>query len=537
MALAAGRLLDTSARRCCRAARGGFLERAEVPSDVWGGLPLTFVLSTVGGAVAFPLAVALALGRRSDLPVIKGLCIAYIEIVRGVPLFTFLFMAAVMFPLFVPQGLTMDKLLRAQVALVMVIAAYVAEVIRGGLQAIPKGQMQAAASLGLPYWPATMFIVLPQAFRVSIPALVNTFIAFFKDTSLVIVIGLFDLLGAARAVIVDPKWVGFGVEVYLFVALVYFVFCFGFRSTASASSVCSWPTDSADHLRDGLVRDEVEPMLHVDIQGVNKWFGDLHVLRDITLGVERGERIVVCGPSGSGKSTLIRCVNRLESHQSGRIVVDGIELTSDLKAIKEVRRDVGMVFEQINLFPHLTILENCTLAPIWAKGIAKREATDVAAHYLRRVRIPEQAHNTGSAVGRPAAARGHCAVALHETEDHAVRRADVCARPGNGQRSARHRGVPRGRGHDDDLRHTRDGIRPAGGEPDGLHGRRPNRRGERARRVLRPSPPARASLPQPDSSLTAGAVGLPCVNLLVEELATAIRTPAPSAGPRPARAS
>ena len=188
---------------------------------------MTFLLSTVGFAVAFPLAVALALGRRSELPAIKGLCIAYIELVRGVPLVTFLFMAAVMFPLFVPQGLTMDKLLRAQVALVMVIAAYVAEVIRGGLQAIPKGQYEAAASVGLPYWPSTMLIVLPQALRVSIPALVNTFIAFFKDTSLVIVIGLFDLLGAAKAVIVDPKWVGFGVEVYLFVALVYFAFCFG----------------------------------------------------------------------------------------------------------------------------------------------------------------------------------------------------------------------------------------------------------------------------------------------------------------------
>ena len=188
---------------------------------------MTFLLSTVGFAVAFPLAVALALGRRSSLPAIRGLCIAYIELVRGVPLVTFLFMAAVMFPLFVPQGLTMDKLLRAQVALVMVIAAYVAEVIRGGLQAVPRGQDQAAASIGLSYWPSTLLIVLPQALRVSIPALVNTFIAFFKDTSLVIVIGLFDLLGAAKAVIVDAKWVGFGAEVYVFVAIVYFAFCFG----------------------------------------------------------------------------------------------------------------------------------------------------------------------------------------------------------------------------------------------------------------------------------------------------------------------
>jgi general L-amino acid transport system permease protein len=207
--------------------RGGLFGLSDVPSEFWGGLPLTFILSTVGFAVAFPLAVALALGRRSDLPAIKGLCIAYIELVRGVPIVTFLFMAAVMFPLFVPQGLALDKLLRAQVALVLVIAAYVAEVIRGGLQAIPKGQYEAAASIGLSYWPSMMLIVLPQALRVSIPALVNTFIASFKDTSLVIVIGLFDLLGAAKAVIVDAKWVGFGVEVYLFVATVYFAFCSG----------------------------------------------------------------------------------------------------------------------------------------------------------------------------------------------------------------------------------------------------------------------------------------------------------------------
>ena len=207
--------------------RGGLFGLSDVPSEFWGGLPLTFLLSTVGFASAFPLAIALALGRRSDLPAIRGLCIGYIELVRGVPLVTFLFMAAVMFPLFVPQGLTMDKLLRAQVAFVMVIAAYVAEVIRGGLQAVPHRQYEAAASIGLSYWPSTILIVLPQALRVSIPALVNTFIAFFKDTSLVIVVGLFDLLGAAKAVIVDPRWVGFGVEVYLFVALVYFVFCYG----------------------------------------------------------------------------------------------------------------------------------------------------------------------------------------------------------------------------------------------------------------------------------------------------------------------
>jgi len=207
--------------------RGGVFGLANIPSEFWGGLALTFLLSTVGFAMAFPFAVALALGRRSELPAIRGLCIAYIELVRGVPTVTFLFMAAMMFPLFVPQGWAVDKLLRAQIAIVMVAAAYLAEVLRGGLQAIPRGQYDAAASLGLRYWPSTILIVLPQVLRISIPSLVNTFIAFFKDTSLVIVIGLFDLLGAGKAVLVDPKWVGFGVEVYLFVALVYFAFCYG----------------------------------------------------------------------------------------------------------------------------------------------------------------------------------------------------------------------------------------------------------------------------------------------------------------------
>lgn len=205
---------------------GGFLGLADVPSESWGGLPVTLLLSSVGCAAAIPPAVALALGRSSRMPAVRGLSIAYIELVRGVPLLAVLFMAAVMFPLFVPEGFTVDKLLRAQIALVMVIAAYVAEVVRAGLEAVPTGQYEAAAGIGLRFWPATILVVLPQAFRVTIPALVNTFIAFFKDTSLIAVIGLFDLLGAAKAVLADPKWVGFGVEIYLFVALVYAGFCY-----------------------------------------------------------------------------------------------------------------------------------------------------------------------------------------------------------------------------------------------------------------------------------------------------------------------
>ncbi|HXM31469.1 MAG TPA: ATP-binding cassette domain-containing protein, partial [Xanthobacteraceae bacterium] len=135
----------------------------------------------------------------------------------------------------------------------------------------------------------------------------------------------------------------------------------------------------------------VENSAAVEMTNVNKWYGNFHVLRDINLNVARGERIVICGPSGSGKSTMIRCINRLEEHQSGKVVVDGVELTADLKKIDEVRREVGMVFQHFNLFPHLTIMENLTLAPIWVRKMPKKEAEAAAMHYLERVRIPEQA--------------------------------------------------------------------------------------------------------------------------------------------------
>jgi general L-amino acid transport system ATP-binding protein len=153
--------------------------------------------------------------------------------------------------------------------------------------------------------------------------------------------------------------------------------------------------------------------LAVEIVGMNKWYGEFHVLKDINLTVYKGERIVICGPSGSGKSTMIRCINRLEEHQKGRIVVNGIELTSDLKKIDEIRREVGMVFQHFNLFPHLTILENCTLAPIWVRKMPKREAEELAMHFLERVKIPEQADKfpgqlSGGQQQRVAIARSLC---------------------------------------------------------------------------------------------------------------------------------
>jgi len=205
---------------------GGVPGLPYVENERWGGLILTLLLATFGLAAAFPLSLLLALGRRSELPIIRAMSVAYIELVRGVPLISLLFMASVMLPLFLPAGVSIDKLLRAQIALVLFAAAYLAEVVRGGLQAIPRGQYEAADALGLSYWQKTLAVVLPQALRIAVPALVNTFIGFFKDTSLVLVIGLFDLLSTIKLGLTEPAWSGFGVEAYLFAALVYFVFCF-----------------------------------------------------------------------------------------------------------------------------------------------------------------------------------------------------------------------------------------------------------------------------------------------------------------------
>lgn len=205
---------------------GGVFGLRYVETGLWGGLPVTLILSVVALAGAFPLAILLALGRRSNLPLIKALCVGFIELIRGVPLISLLIMASVMLPLFLPEGVTIDKFLRALVGLMLFAAAYLAEVIRGGLQAIPKGQYEAADALGLGYRLKTQLIILPQALRLVIPPLVNTFIGFFKDTSLVYIIGIYDLLTAGESAVKDPAWRGFANETYLFLAVVYFIFCF-----------------------------------------------------------------------------------------------------------------------------------------------------------------------------------------------------------------------------------------------------------------------------------------------------------------------
>jgi general L-amino acid transport system permease protein len=206
---------------------GGFFGLIEVSTSRWGGLLLTLVIAAVGICGALPLGILLALGRRSDMPAIRVLCVTFIEFWRGVPLITVLFMSSVMLPLFLPEGMNFDKLVRALIGVILFQSAYVAEVVRGGLQAIPKGQYEAAAAMGLGYWRMMGLVILPQALKLVIPGIVNTLIALFKDTSLVIIIGLFDLLNSIKQATTDPAWLGMATEGYVFAALVFWIFCFG----------------------------------------------------------------------------------------------------------------------------------------------------------------------------------------------------------------------------------------------------------------------------------------------------------------------
>ncbi|AOO65345.1 amino acid ABC transporter permease [Sulfurospirillum halorespirans] len=205
---------------------GGFFGIEMVPTDKWGGLMLTIMVAAVGIAAAFPLGVLLALGRASHLPIIKSISVTYIEFIRGVPLITILFMSSIILPLFFPEGVTFDKLLRALIGIAMFEAAYIAENIRGGLQSIPKGQFEAADAIGLSYWQKMFLVILPQALKVAIPNLLSVAIALFQDTTLVLIIGLFDLLAMVRLSAADSYWLGYETEGYVFVTFIFWFFCY-----------------------------------------------------------------------------------------------------------------------------------------------------------------------------------------------------------------------------------------------------------------------------------------------------------------------
>ena len=197
-----------------------------VSTDKFGGFMLTLVIGITGIVGSLPLGIALALGRQSSMPAVRMVCVGFIEFIRGVPLITLLFVASTMLNYFLPPGTTFDLLLRVLIMVILFSAAYLAEVVRGGLQAIPKGQIEAADSMGLKYWQSMRLIILPQAMKISIPGIVNTFIGLYKDSTLVIIIGLFDPLGMGRASLADTKWQGLSTEIYVFVAIFFFVSCF-----------------------------------------------------------------------------------------------------------------------------------------------------------------------------------------------------------------------------------------------------------------------------------------------------------------------
>jgi general L-amino acid transport system permease protein len=209
---------------------GGIFGLPTVETSQWSGLPLTLMLALFGMVAAYPLGVILALGRRSRMPAIKSLCVVYIEMIRGVPLISMLFMSSVMFPLFLPEGVTIDKVLRAQLAIILFTAAYIAEVVRGGLQAMPRGQYEAAESLGLNYGQTMRLIILPQALKIVIPPSVGILISAFKDTSLVVIIALYDVLKTTKVALANPKWTGYSTEAYLALAVFYFVCCYAMSS-------------------------------------------------------------------------------------------------------------------------------------------------------------------------------------------------------------------------------------------------------------------------------------------------------------------
>ncbi len=209
---------------------GGVFGMPVVETSQWSGLPLTLLLSFFGMVVAYPLGVLLALGRRSKMPAIKTLCVVYIEMIRGVPLISLLFMSSIMFPLFLPEGITIDKVLRALIAIILFTAAYIAEVVRGGLQAMPRGQYEAADSLGLNYNQTMRLIILPQALKIVIPPTVGILLSAFKDTSLVVIIALYDVLKTTMVTLSNPDWTGYSTEAYIFLATLYFTFCYAMSS-------------------------------------------------------------------------------------------------------------------------------------------------------------------------------------------------------------------------------------------------------------------------------------------------------------------
>ena len=416
------------------------LSLTPVASKQFGGFMLSIVIGMTGIAFSLPLGILLALGRRSDMFFVKSICVGFIEFIRGVPLITLLLVASFLLNIFLPPGTNFDIILRVIIMVTLFSAAYMAETIRGGLAALPRGQYEAADALGLDYWKSMRLIIMPQALKISIPSIVNNFIACSRTRRWSRSSRCSTRSASSPRSAPTPNWNGIVWELYGFVALIFFLCCY------SMSHLLEVPRAQAPH-RPPLRRhpmaephpvdvSELAPVHTeklkvsdepaIEIVGMNKWYGQFHVLRDINLTVYKGERIVVCGPSGSGKSTLIRCINRLEEHQKGKIVVDGVELTSRPQEHRQgaLRGRHGV--------PALQPLP----APDHPRELHAR--ADLGAQDPEEGgrgggdALPAQGQDPraggevpGPALRRPAAARGDRPLALHAAEDHALRRADL----------------------------------------------------------------------------------------------------------------
>ena len=371
-------------------------ETSSVSWDDWSGLYLTLVASGAAITLSFPLALLLALGRRSSLPAVRWLCVGYIEIFRGVPFIALLLVAKTFIDFFLDVDTPLSLTTRTIIAFTIFSSAYVAEVVRGGLQAVPKGQIEAGQAVGLQPPGVMRLIVLPQALRAVIPAMVGQFISLFKDSSLFAKRG--GVLSGPRA---DPLPTGVHHRCHCRDPGICGLRLLGpqlhhvQRKPAPRAPPRSRRTMTDTTTSTSNVNSDATQIggreLMVEMASVDKFFGTFQALSNIDMKVGAGEVVVVIGPSGSGKSTLIRCINRLEHHDRGRIVVDGVELTEDVRNIALIRRETGMVFQQFNLFPHLTVIDNITLGPRQVLKMPKKQAEDRAMEILERVKIPEQA--------------------------------------------------------------------------------------------------------------------------------------------------
>ena len=407
-----------------------------VETRAWGGLLVTLVVAVTGIVVSLPLGILLALGRRSQLPIVRTLSVIFIEFWRGVPLITVLFFATYMLPLFLPRHLDASTaLLRALVGVALFSAAYMAEVVRGGLQAIPRGQYEGAMALGLGYWKMMGLIVLPQALKLVIPGIVNNFIGLFKDTTLVMIVSIFDFLGQLRAAFADPNWAtpvtlftGFA-----FAGIVYFFFCFGmsryslFVERRLSTAIGADPARRASWRRRSHRRATADAAARparrcrprrnkvaVEMIGVHKWYGDFHVLRDINLRVERRERIVDLRAVG------LRQVDHDPLHQPAGGAPAGPHRRRRRRADQrpqEDRRGAARGRHGVPAFQPVSAPHRAgelhAGADLGAQDAEEGRPRRSRMHYLQRVKIPEQANKypgqlSGGQQQRVAIARALC---------------------------------------------------------------------------------------------------------------------------------